>query len=343
MSLVAPVEDGKIVDTTSQESASKKKSRSGVNSVVDSDTFLTMLVAEMQNQDPLEPTSNTEWVAQYATFTMVEEMDEMGKSMDLMRANSLIGQNVIMKVTSESTGETNYVQGMVDFVTYENGKAYLYINDEPYSMDDLDTVATPEYMEAYNLSTSFASAFAKLPTLSNLTTSNQKQVQELWTTYDGMTDYQKSFIADAYVTALKKYKEAMEGMGVTIKDAPVPATLDSIYEALTSKFDSVMSGLSGISTNVGKISSSVGNLAQSDKEVSDEALDQLVTDTDKNDEKAETVEGADTSENTSSDSEESSSGESVSGSSSANESDSSDEGDSDSDSSGDDGGSDSEE
>ena len=104
-----------------------------------------------------------------------------------------------------------------------------------------------------------------------------------------------------------------------------------------------MSGLSGISTNVGKISSSVGNLAQSDKEVSDEALDQLVTDTDKNDEKAETVEGVDTSENTSSDSEESSSGESVSGSSSANESESSDEGDSDSDSSGDDGGSDSEE
>lgn len=356
MSLIAPVEDGKIVSTASQESAAKKKSTSGVNSVVDSDTFLTMLVAEMQNQDPLEPTSNTEWVAQYATFTMVEEMDEMGKSMDLMRANSLIGENVIMKVTSESTGDTNYVQGVVDYVVFENGKAYLYINDEAYSMDDLDTVATPEYMEGYNKSTDFVSKFAKLPTIANLTTSHGKQVQELWTMYDGMTDYQKGFIGEAYVQALKKYKEAMEGMGITIKDAPEPVTLDSIYNALNSKIDSVMTGLSGISTSVGGISTSVGNIsnnvgsiAQAGKEgkVTDDAIDALLTDNDKEAGKTEAVTGTsdssdkETSDSSSSDSGDhvSSSSEASSGSSGTSESSSS-SGSSDSDSSGDDSGSD---
>ena len=59
----------------------------------------------MQNQDPLEPTSNTEWVSQYATFTQVEKMGEMAESVDLLRANDLVGKEVIMKVTSESTGE----------------------------------------------------------------------------------------------------------------------------------------------------------------------------------------------------------------------------------------------
>ena len=49
MSLVAPYVDGKLqTSTTSSDSLGRKSS----NSVVDSDTFLTLLVAEMQNQDP---------------------------------------------------------------------------------------------------------------------------------------------------------------------------------------------------------------------------------------------------------------------------------------------------
>lgn len=304
MSLIAPVENGKIVETASQESTSSSR-KTGQNSVVDSDTFLTMLVAEMQNQDPLEPTSNTEWVAQYATFTMVEEMDEMGKSMDLMRANSLVGQNVIMKVTSESTGDTNYVQGVVDYVVYENGKAYLYIDDQAYSLDDLDTVASQDYMEAYNKSSDFVKEFAKLPTLTNLTKNYAEQVQNLWTMYDGMTDYQKGFVSDTYVTALKKYKTAMEDMGVTIKDAEPEITLNDLYNSFNSKIDTVLSNISGISTSVGGISTSVSGISSNvgtiatdlnKEKVSEEALDDLVTDKE-NEENISDVENVASSEN----------------------------------------------
>ena len=112
MSLIAPYVDGKLqTSTTSSESLKNSSNKS----TVDSDTFLTLLVAEMQNQDPLEPTSNTEWVSQYATFTQVEQMTEMGESMDMLRANSMIGKEVVMKVTSE----TSYMRGVVDYVTVE--------------------------------------------------------------------------------------------------------------------------------------------------------------------------------------------------------------------------------
>ena len=125
MSLIAPYVDGKLqTSTTSSESLKNSSNKS----TVDSDTFLTLLVAEMQNQDPLEPTSNTEWVSQYATFTQVEQMTEMGESMDMLRANSMIGKEVVMKVTSESTGETSYKRGVVDYVTVEEGKAFLVID-----------------------------------------------------------------------------------------------------------------------------------------------------------------------------------------------------------------------
>jgi flagellar basal-body rod modification protein FlgD len=39
----------------------------------DFNTFLRLLTAQMQNQDPLEPTSNTEFIAQLASFSAVEQ------------------------------------------------------------------------------------------------------------------------------------------------------------------------------------------------------------------------------------------------------------------------------
>ena len=93
MSLVAPYVDGKLqTSTTSSDSLGRKSS----NSVVDSDTFLTLLVAEMQNQDPLEPTSNSDYMAQMATFSQVEATTEMNEKVLSQTASNLIGKAVIV-------------------------------------------------------------------------------------------------------------------------------------------------------------------------------------------------------------------------------------------------------
>ena len=183
MSLVAPYVDGKLqTTTTSSDSLSSSKS----NSVVDSDTFLTLLVAEMQNQDPLEPTSNTEWVSQYATFTQVQQISEMADSMDLVRANNLIGKEVVMKVTSTSTGETSYKRGVVDYVVVEEGKPLLVIDEAKYSLSDLDTVASEEYFNAYDKYTEFSSKVAALPSLKVIDKSYQNAVQDIMDLYNGI-------------------------------------------------------------------------------------------------------------------------------------------------------------
>ena len=44
------------------------------------DDFLKILVAQMANQDPLEPTGNAEFLAQMAQFTMLEQLKEDRKS-----------------------------------------------------------------------------------------------------------------------------------------------------------------------------------------------------------------------------------------------------------------------
>lgn len=207
MALVAALKDGAFVtNTASSQSLSKAKETN--SSGMDSDAFLTLLVAEMQNQDPLEPTSNTEWISQYATFTQVSEIQEIGDNMNSMKADTLVGEHVIMKVTDDN-GESNYVSGKVDYVVYEEGEAYLSINNSLYSIKDLDTVASNEYMEAYELATDVADRMNNLPKLDALTTSYKDEVYALNEIANNMTKYQKSFLEESTFTTIKSYYDKM--------------------------------------------------------------------------------------------------------------------------------------
>ena len=207
MALVAPVENGKIVETASQTSVSKAAQSS---SGMDKEAFLQLLVAQMKYQDPLEPTSNTEYIAQYAQFSQVEQMQNMSNSMDLQRASSLVGKEVYIKTTT-SSGDTKLVQGKVDYVSYENNKAYLYINEKKYSIDDLDSVVDTDYLNAYNKAYNFTVKLNKLPNVNGIDSSDGKTIDDL--------DYEKSFLAKDTVNSLNKYIERLKEIRKAAEEA----------------------------------------------------------------------------------------------------------------------------
>lgn len=207
MAIMAPVKDGKIQETNSQNSL-KNTSKTSTDGM-DKDAFLQLLVAQMRYQDPLEPTSNTEYISQYAQFSQVEQMQNMAGSMDLQRASSLVGEEVYIKTTT-SAGDTKYVQGKVDYVVYENGKAYLSINEELYSMDDLDTVADKEYLAAYEKASDFVDAMNKLPGIGGIDMRDAEDIDELEKIYNEMNDYEKSFLAKDVVKTLNQYIERLK-------------------------------------------------------------------------------------------------------------------------------------
>lgn len=265
MSLVAPYVDGKLqTSTTSSDSLGRKSS----NSVVDSDTFLTLLVAEMQNQDPLEPTSNTEWVSQYATFTQVQQISEMADSMDLVRANNLIGKEVVMKVTSSSTGETSYKRGVVDYVVVEEGKPLLVIDEAKYSLSDLDTVASKEYFNAYDKYTEFAKKVAALPSLKVVDKSYQNTVQNIMDLYNGMSDYEKNYLktyAAGDIASYEAYVKKLKSLGVTFNEGTQTkeTTLDDLISAFDKKMTALMEQIAALKgSNSSSGSSSSGNTDQ---------------------------------------------------------------------------------
>ncbi len=208
MSLAASVVNGELVQQTSQTGNANGKSQAS-GSTMDKDSFLQLLVAQMKYQDPMEPTSNTEYVAQYAQFSELEAMQNLSSNMDLQRATGLVGKEVIMKTTGAS-GEPVYVQGKVDFVSMEGSKAYLTINGSKYSIEDLDSVVDDEYMNAVNLANDFTTSLGKLPQLAYLTSEYKDVLQNLTDVYNDMSVYQKSYLSKETIDKYNQYVEKMK-------------------------------------------------------------------------------------------------------------------------------------
>lgn len=68
---------------------------------VDYQSFLRLLVAEMKNQDPTNPMDSTQYVAQLAAFSQVEQsvhtnskLDQLLQASSLSQAGALIGRTV---------------------------------------------------------------------------------------------------------------------------------------------------------------------------------------------------------------------------------------------------------
>ena len=197
---IAQVKDGKIVETASETSVKKAAQSNGMGK----DAFLQLLVAQMKYQDPLEPTSNTEFISQYATFSQVEQMQNMAATMELSRASSMVGKLVEVE-TTDSKGETKSVQGTVEFVVYENNKAYVSIDGNLYSADDVVAVIDETYQDAYDLAVLFNNALEELPLYDDLTLEDREAVEVLQKGFNSMTSYQQGFISQSNVEKLQKY------------------------------------------------------------------------------------------------------------------------------------------
>ena len=203
------IKNGEVVDTSAESNSSSSTSKKSGGSL-DKDAFLQLLVAQMKYQDPLEPTDNTEYISQLATFSQLEETQNMQASLHEMEAKSLVGKQVVLRVTSSATGETSDVTGTVDSVIHENNKTYLMVNNNLYSIDDLYSVMDDSYMDAISLAKSFSLAIASLPSADELTLDNAGTLTNLRKAYDSMTSYQKSFIKQSDIDKLVKLEEKMK-------------------------------------------------------------------------------------------------------------------------------------
>lgn len=89
---------GKVLTGDQQVQANhekyKDKFKDANADLVNAETFLSLLVAEMTNQDPLEPTSNTEFITQMAQFSQLQYLQDNSTYTMSEYATSLVGKTV---------------------------------------------------------------------------------------------------------------------------------------------------------------------------------------------------------------------------------------------------------
>jgi flagellar basal-body rod modification protein FlgD len=224
MAITASVVDGKL-DYTYTDSSTSTTSGSDMGY----DQFLQLLCAEMQYQDPLEPTTNTEYVAQLATFSQLEATLSLQDTQDNSFAASLVGKDVILKET-DSSGNESYVTGTVDYVVFENGDPYLSVNDGLYSYDDLDTIADSGYYEAISLAKTFDSMVGTLPSKDKISANYEGAVSQVRDLYDGLTDYQKKFINEDTLSTFEAIESRVNELVAASNAAENSVTADETTE-----------------------------------------------------------------------------------------------------------------
>ncbi len=128
----------------------------------DSNMFLTLMLQQLQNQDPTQPTDNTEWLAQLAQYSTLEQMTQMNEGFEdcmsylsalysdiaanaeINQTLSMIGKEVTVKIPAEKEGEKDtIITGKVDEASFEEGTGQVKVNGEYYSIANIVSIREP--------------------------------------------------------------------------------------------------------------------------------------------------------------------------------------------------------
>lgn len=102
------------------------------------DEFLKILMAQLQNQDPLNPMEDKDFIAQMASFSSLEQLMNMSKSIDMLISNQLISPIIqhshmigkeVSYIKEDVTGKTELITSLVKAVSQKDGWAIFELEN----------------------------------------------------------------------------------------------------------------------------------------------------------------------------------------------------------------------
>ena len=111
-----------------------------VNNQLGKDDFLKLLITQLSNQDPTNPMENTEFIAQMAQFSSLEQMTNMNESFGRMASmiNSSQAATTIGKTVEIDAGDTT-TRGVVEATTMGQNPQVL-VNGMYYDLNKINTI-----------------------------------------------------------------------------------------------------------------------------------------------------------------------------------------------------------
>lgn len=105
------------------------------------DDFLQLMIAQMKNQDFMNPVDDTQYVTKLAQFTTMQYMEDMAYNSKSNFISSLVGKNVVASKMTVS-GELDTQEGIVNKISLVDNEYLVYVNDKPYKMSEVMQIKT---------------------------------------------------------------------------------------------------------------------------------------------------------------------------------------------------------
>lgn len=105
--------------------------------------FINLLVAELQNQDPLEPTDNSQFLQQISQIREISSNDQLGETLKSVRQGQDVstGSQLIGKNVRALTEDNEEIEGVVTRATVEVDpqtearELKIHIGDQTFGLD----------------------------------------------------------------------------------------------------------------------------------------------------------------------------------------------------------------
>ena len=139
MGYMSPIlSDYSYTKTVDSQSSAKVKKELG------KDDFLNLLIAQLKNQDPLNPMKDQEFIAQLATFSSLEQVSNMNKNLEEFLKqqnyqNAAVATTMIGKEIKSIEGEGGIVSG----VTLDENGVYLVVGDKKIAFSEIKEIKNP--------------------------------------------------------------------------------------------------------------------------------------------------------------------------------------------------------
>lgn len=114
-----------------------QKDKMASKSELSMDDYLSLIVAEMQTQDVLNPNTDTSaMVNQLVSMTTIQSMEAMTHSVNLQYSASLVGKEVVVAAYDEM-GEYFQDKGLVESVIMAGDEPVFRINGKQYNLSNI--------------------------------------------------------------------------------------------------------------------------------------------------------------------------------------------------------------
>ncbi len=182
----------------------------GSEELVNSQTFLNLLVAEMTNQDPLEPTSNTEFITQMAQFSQLQYAKDSSTYAMSNYASNLVGK--VATVAKMDGKDLVKKTGVVTDIKKSGDSYTITVDGEDFDISKVVSISDASTSSSIQGSNVFADMISRASLMIGMKATVKQPENE-----DGTTSYMRGII-DAIKVKDGKITATVAGTDYNLSD-----------------------------------------------------------------------------------------------------------------------------